>query len=447
MRSLQARLTFGLLASLITLFVLQLLVAQMGIAHLLESSLRHKLAEDADELYTAMNLDGRRGAPLDQPDPTFIAQHLNHYFEVFVGGEKVYASDALAGESLGTATLPDGAPAPSRAGAAGGNPLLVHAKSYQSQGRQIHIAVGADLTQHNRYVGGFLWRYSLLSGLVLVVLMLMQIWVVRKALAVLAQVRTQLVKVRRGEAPAVDEQVPAEVLPLVREINQLSQAMAERLQRSREALGNFAHAFKTPLTVLSQVAQDERLHDRPEIMRTVAQQVGLLRGRVNLELKRARLAGPGGLAQPLDLCEEVRTLAKTIALIYRDKQLDIVCSLPLHAHFQGDREDMLELFGNLLDNACKYGLRRVRVSVAEETKAAGLSLMFEDDGPGCAPEQFAQLTQRGARFDSRTPGNGLGLAIAAEIVASYGGTLTFARSEQLGGLRASVWLPSAPDAG
>lgn len=441
MRSLQAQLITGLLVSLVVVFALQFSAMHFAIPLMVETSISHKLTEDADELFAAMNLDGRKGASIHQPDAAFIANHVGQYHEVFVDRDKLYASQTLAGASLGVPPPPGNTAMLRRMNGPGGNLLLVHAKGYESQGRQIHIAVATDLARPFERIDRFLWGFSVLSGVMLLLLMLMQTWIVRKGLKALAIVRAELVKVRHGAVHAVNEYVPAEVLPLVREVNQLSQTMTQRLQRSREILGNFAHAFKTPLTVLAQLAHDERLHDRPDIARTLTQQVGRLRGRVNLELKRARLAGRGGFAQPLDVCSEVHALAKTIALIYREKNLDIVCSTPLQAQFHGDREDMLELFGNLLDNACKYGRHRVKIAVEEDRMAAALRLVFEDDGPGCAPEHFEQLTQRGARFSPQAEGDGLGLTIAAEIVSSYSGTLRFSKSETLGGLRVCVELP------
>lgn len=445
MRSLQAQLTTGLVVSVVAVFALQFLAIHLAIPHLLEAAVGHKLAEDANELLTAMNLDGRKGTSIQQPDAAFVAHHFDQFYEVFIGQEKVYASPSLAGQTLGLPPQSGSGTTLRHVIGPAGNPLLLHTGTFERQGRAVHIAIGADLTRQRELVGYYLWGFSLLSVMLLAPLMLVQTWIVRNGLKALTRVREDLVKVRRAESQAVNEQVPMEVLPLVREINQLSQAMMQRLHRSREALGNFAHAFKTPLTVLAQVAGDERLHDRPEVVRTLSQQLGVLRGRVNLELKRARLAGRGGFTQPVDVCHQVRELANTIELIYRDKQLDIVCAMPDHAPFHGDREDMLELFGNLMDNACKYGRRRVRVHVKADRTAGGMQLAFEDDGPGCPPEQFDQLTRRGSRFSDQAQGDGLGLAIAAEIVASYGGRLDFARSETLGGLQVRVWLPCTQD--
>jgi signal transduction histidine kinase len=297
--------------------------------------------------------------------------------------------------------------------------------------------VGIDMQSVNRRMNEFLRRYGLLSAAMLACLMLLQAWIVRHSLSVLGRVRAELALVGQGGAHTVDEHVPSEIAPLVREINHLSRAMAQRLQRSRQALGNLAHALKTPLTVLSQLAQDS-FNDRPNIAQALEHQVRTLRRRVDLELKRARLAGHGGMAQRVDLCEEMRALTDTIAQIHGTKHLDIVCDAPPAVHFHGDREDMLELFGNLLDNACKYANKTVLISVRSEV---GVRATFEDDGPGCAPEHFELLTQRGVRLDESVHGDGLGLAIVADIVESYRGKVEFSRSERLGGLCASVWLP------
>jgi len=197
--------------------------------------------------------------------------------------------------------------------------------------------------------------------------------------------------------------------------------------------------LKTPLTVLTHVAEDDHLRHHPVLGQQMAEQVGLLRSRIDSELRRARVAGgraPGAL---LDIPAEIEALAATLRKLYRDRNLDIACRVHPGIKFSGDREDLLELCGNLLDNACKWARSRVLVSVRDDHPTV---LTVEDDGPGCSPEDLSRIAQRGVRLDEATEGHGLGLAISRSIASSYGAELRFGRSQELGGFEVEVRFPA-----
>ena len=232
-------------------------------------------------------------------------------------------------------------------------------------------------------------------------------------------------------------ETPIEIQPLVAEINRLIELMGQRLQRSRHALGNLAHALKTPLTQLLQLAERQPQDLRTELERPT-RQVKIL---IERELKRARIAGGAAPGQRVLLKREVADLVDTLGKIYREKALRIDCHIPSGSLFPGDRDDLLELLGNLLDNACQWAAGRVRLSVAESDFC--LSVSVEDDGPGCPPAHLDRLTRRGARLDEDRNGHGLGLAIVADIVDQYGGFLRLGRSQDLGGFAARIEFPVA----
>jgi signal transduction histidine kinase len=171
----------------------------------------------------------------------------------------------------------------------------------------------------------------------------------------------------------------------------------------------------------------------------IAEQLQVLRSRIDSELRRARVAGGRTNGTPLDLQAEIEALVATLRKLYQDRHLDIVCRVEPGARFRGDREDLFELCGNLLDNACKWARSRVLVSVRHN---GGLTLKVEDDGPGCSPEDIGRIAQRGVRLDEATEGHGLGLAIASSIAASYGAELQFGRSQELGGFEVSLSFPA-----
>ena len=166
------------------------------------------------------------------------------------------------------------------------------------------------------------------------------------------------------------------------------------------------------------------------------QQIRLL---IDRELKRARIAGLSNPAQRIVLAKEVTDLVDTLKKIHWRKVLDIQCGIPVDCIFPGDRDDLLEMLGNLLDNACHWAGAKVRMTVTETS--GQLTFTVEDDGPGCPREQLELLTQRGMRIDESRAGHGLGLSIVADIVEQYNGCLFFSDSRELGGFLAQVDLP------
>jgi len=214
-------------------------------------------------------------------------------------------------------------------------------------------------------------------------------------------------------------------------MNLLIAAWRAHLGRSRASLGNLAHALKSPLALILQLAGSDRdgaVREQAERMRTL----------VDRELKRARLVGGGTPARRFRPTEDVADLVATLSALYADKSIDIATAIRAPQHLPFDQEDMLELLGNLLDNAAKWARGRVRLSLGT-TEA--LHILVEDDGPGVEPAEAGVLLSRGSRLDETTPGHGLGLAIVGDIVRLHGGELRFGRSESLGGLAVAAALP------
>ncbi len=272
----------------------------------------------------------------------------------------------------------------------------------------------------------------------MVLLVLLQVWVVRRSLRPVEHARRQLQALERGEIPALSGSVPQEIAPLIHEINRLVNAMQQRVQRSRKSLGNLAHALKTPLSILQHLVDDAlQSGDRPRAQ-AMADNINKIRQLTERELKRARLAGGNLYVKHYQLREELTALLATLQAIYRQKSLDVELEVAADILVNMDREDLLELMGNLLDNAYKWATSRIRVQVR---RAGELHIAIEDDGPGCSAEEFQLLAQRGVRLDEQTAGHGLGLGIVNDVVQSYGGRLEFSNSARLGGLRIDMELP------
>lgn len=260
----------------------------------------------------------------------------------------------------------------------------------------------------------------------------------------LRRVRAALVSIRAGEARHLDGDFPAEIAPLAEETNELIESNRRIVERSRTQVGNLAHSLKTPLAVLTNEAR--ALGGAKGAL--IEDQAAAMQQQVEHYLQRARMAAQRDtivFRTPVKatLDRMVRVIAKL------NRNLDVAFDAP-HEEiiFAGEKEDLEEIVGNLLENASKWGRERVRVTLAAAVVDAehprGLRLTIEDDGPGIPEGKTRDALVRGKRLDETKPGTGLGLSIVADLVKEYGGTLQLGRSD-LGGLRADILLRRAQD--
>ncbi|MGB5093747.1 MAG: ATP-binding protein [Parvibaculum sp.] len=266
---------------------------------------------------------------------------------------------------------------------------------------------------------------------------------VRFGLQPLERVRRALADIRSGRAMRLEGKFPQEIEPLVQELNSLLEGNREVLERARTHVGNLAHALKTPLSVLTNEA---RAHSDPfgdTVMRSAAQ----MREQIDHHLARARMAAAANvLGAHTPVAPVMSRLVRALERIYAERGIRLELLCPDTIAFRGEGQDLEELAGNLLDNACKWATSRVRVSVvAGGTSRKGrpaFRLIVEDDGPGLPETARKTVLQRGKRLDESKPGSGLGLAIVTEIAELYNGELSLSDSA-LGGLKAELRLPSA----
>lgn len=232
--------------------------------------------------------------------------------------------------------------------------------------------------------------------------------------------------------------VPTELRPLVQEVNRLLGHTDQQLRRSRHAIGDLGHALKTPLAVLRNRCDEDLRREHPDLYRLLDEQLAQVEDTVRRALNRARVAAgatPGTLFHP---DQDLVALRDTMIQVYGDgRRIELMgTELPPQPV---ERDDMLEVLGNLMDNACKWARGRVSVRLWREPEALWLSV--EDDGPGIEPARRDQVIRRGERLDQRVAGHGLGLAIVSDTAEAYGGELTLGHSEALGGLMARVCWP------
>jgi signal transduction histidine kinase len=440
MRSLLAPLVVGLVLSLAAVLGVQWSAVRIAIDGVMRDYIAGELAQDADELFSALVVpaDGAASLALAHFDPAFLSPSSGRYYAITVDRAPALRSPSLASHLLPVVPVDRGQRRVRDVTGPNEETLLLSMTGYELAGRPVTIGVAADLKPIQAEFDKLLSRYTKVSLAMFALLVVLQVVIVRVALAPLRRVQEDVRRLERGETAQLGETVPAEVLPLVREVNRLLTLLGQRLQRSRESLGNLAHALKGPLTALAHMANDTHIRRHPTLGAEIAEQLEILRGRIDSELRRARVAGGRGPGPALAVPAEIESLLTTLRKLYRERGLDIRARIDPALRFHGDREDLLELSGNLLDNACKWARTRVMVSARDES---GMVLIVEDDGPGCSPEDMQRIAERGVRLDEATEGHGLGLAIARGIASSYGATLRFDRSAGLGGLRVSVTFP------
>lgn len=258
-------------------------------------------------------------------------------------------------------------------------------------------------------------------------------------LAPLQALQRALVQVREGRAQRLQGRFPSEVQPLIDDFNGVLTRQEDMLARARTQAGNLAHALKTPLAVLGNMA---RQPVSPELARLVSEQVQLAEQHIQWHLSRARAAAAAQLpGQRTPLKPALEGVLRLMHKIHVERRLALsLAELPADCAFAGEAQDLQEMLGNLLDNACRSARHTVRV--AGHCEGGWLHLAIDDDGPGIAPEQRQAVLQRGVRLDETLPGSGLGLAIVVELAALYGGTLVL-QTSGLGGLSAHLSLPAA----
>jgi signal transduction histidine kinase len=270
-------------------------------------------------------------------------------------------------------------------------------------------------------------------GLVLVVFIQ-----VRVGLAPLFELRREVAAVRTGHADRLVRDYPVELEPLAQELNALVAHDQEVVERQRTHVGNLAHALKTPLSVMMAEAEQ-----RPgPLAEVVSRQADVMRGQVDHHLRRARAAArTQGARERTAIAPVLEELTLTLERIFGDRNVEIDWRAPDDLCFQGERQDLMEMVGNVLENACKYGGGRIR-AVATARDAGRLDLVVEDNGSGLPEDRHAEVLKRGARLDESGPGSGLGLSIVDELARAYGGTVALAESS-MGGLRVTLELPRA----
>lgn len=450
--SLRLRLLVGTLIWILVSIV----VAGWGLSSLFQrhisTQFQAELKTQLDQLTAALAIsaEGKPSVPLPLSDPRFDKPYSRLYWQVdqVQDGNQRAVAGLLRSRSLWDAVLK--APAPVLAdepehiysiSGPDGHVLsvlerIVHPT--EDAAPVLRLMVAADQRLMAEPIERFTRMLVLSLGVLAVGLMFAAIVQVLTGLRPLSQLRRKLVAVRDGRTRRIEGHFPTEVQPLVDDFNGVLSINAEIVSRARTQAGNLAHAVKTPLAILANAAEREDSH----LARLVMDQVAMARRQVDYHLARARAAAA---VQASGLRTVVRppleALVRVMGRLHAERGLDValVCASEDIA-FRGEEQDLQEMLGNLLDNACKWAASRVMVNVATE----GTSLLFtvDDDGKGLSASECENVFRRGVRADEQAAGSGLGLAIVRDLALLYGGSV-HAESSPGGGLRVVLRLPRA----
>jgi len=415
----------------------------------LEVLLSNLIAESIDEKTTELVRPGNIGAP------EFLQPLSGWYWQIspLDGGAKSFSSNSLTTESLGrpskTGVLPDGnGGLQDYMSGPVGEKLRVRERivdfGTDKAPKRYSYAVGGSSEEIDEEVTNFTYIVSAALTLLTFGLLGATFLQVRFGLDPLRKVERGLAEIRSGEASRLDGEFPDEITSLQTELNALIQSNQDIIERSRTQVGNLAHALKTPLSVITNEAGSEN----GKFANKVFEQAGVMRDQINHYLDRARMAARVGVIGGMTEVKPVAdAMARALRRIYEDRGIQINLDASRDLKFRGEKQDLEEMLGNLMDNACKWSDGRVDVSIKKSVSGGrGLAKMIvisvSDDGPGLSDEDCRAVLKRGKRLDESKPGSGLGLSIVTDLASLYNGELKLDRSE-IGGLRAQLILPVA----
>ena len=313
------------------------------------------------------------------------------------------------------------------------------------EGRYL-VAVAGDAQEVEDEAQSFDRALVVTFGVLATALLLTTMFQVRFGLAPLKRISASLAAIRAGTSERLEGRFPEEIAPLARETNALIDANREIVERARTHVGNLAHALKTPLSV---IVNEAAARGEDPLAAKVREQAAVMRDQVQHHLERARIAARATVIGTVtEVAPVVTAMARTMEKIHRDRGIVIDIETAPATKFRGEKQDLEEMVGNLVDNACKWAQSRVAIEVltgrAESAANPTLRVVVDDDGPGLNPSQREriQVPRRGNRLDETKPGSGLGLSIVTDLAALYGGALTLGTAP-IGGLRAELVLPAA----
>jgi two-component system, OmpR family, sensor histidine kinase PhoQ len=451
-RSLSTRLLASVSILLIVFFGITIAALDFAFRRVTEQAMHDRLEAQMLALISASEEDSSGGL---QPAPEKTEERLKNpgsglYGEILRSdGYPSWRSNSLTGTGLDFAVqLPSGQRQYRQLHRGDGSPVRALSRSIAWEfangvTRTFVYSVAEDLepyyAQLNRFRGQLFGWFGLLMLLLLGALA----FLLRRLLTPLRRIEHEIEEIEAGRMTELGTEYPRELLGVTTNLNTLLRSERERLARYRNTLGNLAHSFKTPLAVMRNLlngAGRELL-----LSKQLDEQVGRMDDIVKYQLKRAAASGGTGLGTaPIDVRSALEALRAALLKVYVDRNIDCELLVAPLCLFTGDREDLTEVAGNLLDNAFKWSRGKVRLTADRITdptaRRDGLRLVVEDDGPGIPVDERTRVLDRGARLDERVSGQGIGLSVVRELAQLNGGTIHIDESP-LGGALIEVCFP------
>jgi len=431
----------------LTVFLLDTLFRQAA-----ERSLREVLDAQLVALVAAADPDGPESVTLTaQLDTRFETPGSGLYAEIrSASGESIWRSQSTTGTAVQFGPPLEGGNRQFLFTQIAGTPIRLAVASrgivWELHGKSARFtfSVASSLEAYQQQVASFRQQlvgwFAGIALLFVATLALLLRWLSQP----MRRLEREIKEIEAGARQRLSELWPSELTVVTSNLNALLDGERTRIQRYRDTLGNLAHSLKTPLAVMRQtLGMSNRTGDAAGNS-ALNTEIDRMSGIIEHQMKRAAASGGVLLGQaPVDVGQIVAELRGALLKVYGSKDMSIEMAIDSGAQFIGDRADLTELLGNLLDNACKWCRSRVRVEAAIGQGAdsrSALHLTIDDDGPGIAEEHRAKVLERGGRADEATPGHGLGLAMVHDTVALYGGAMRI-ESSSLGGARFDLRLP------
>jgi len=438
MKSLASYLHLSLTIGVVIILTSIWMLGHVAVSSLTRQFVVDKLDHDIESLLASLDTRHLNNGPArDRMAAVYNQPFSGHYYLVQSVGKQAFTSRSLWDYSLEIPDLKPGQHRVHTIAGPQGQELLLVTRGFIIRDQNFTIAVAEDMLPFQQRTTVFIRYFALLSVAGLVLLLLLQRQVVRATVRKLSEIRRDILALSRGEKEQLNEQVPTEVQPLVTEINHLLGVTRDRQERSRNALGNLAHALKTPLALLMHVLEREKSLTVSEVA-IATTQANRIHELIQRELKRARIVGSGSSIAPFDASKEMPDLIAALQAMHHKKNIRIQLKFDPGLRPFGEREDMLELLGNILDNAFKWAYSQI---ICRITITTAVFIQVEDDGQGLDQQALQKMADRGQRLDESVEGHGLGMSIVGDIIKHYQGTIQFDRSPHLQGLRARIEFP------
>jgi signal transduction histidine kinase len=431
MYSLKRKITRNLTINMIIVMSVLLIVMYFFMQQLLRDYVLTRLVHDAESLISAVEPDANQRWQVMPGRMSAVYERVRsgHYYQVSVDGQDLLSRSLFDTDIPTTAGNADFSghyltPGP------GSETWLVWVQQIRKKGQALNIWVAEDIEPIQQQLRQYTFYALALVLLVTAILIYLQQRILGQSFYIFTWLRENLSSIRHRKAQQPGLQIPLEIAPLVTEIEKLVDHLRNRIERTRHTIGNLAHELKRPLQLLSMQQENEKNSAQAEPLAEIKRIL-------ERELKRAKISGSSKAGGDFIIADEMRFMIAVMEKIYPQIEVELACE-NLAEPLELDRDDMLELTGNLLDNACKFASSKAVLAIRVTDRR--LTLIFEDDGKGLDTRQVEEIKQRGVRLDETVAGHGLGLGICNDIIDTYQGSLSFSASA-LGGLKVTVQIP------